>query len=394
MGCNAWNHSSNCNCGWGGDSGGGWRNGSAARTPAVKIDRVVDGLGVWGRVASSKFASYLNPNAHCPVCGDAVFFYQSESGGRVFFDALGPPWPKHRCTDSGPVVSIRRPSIASEKAKDTTRRRPKNFLGYGKPPKGAKALSEHQARRSYAANGWHPLLQVKVDDVGGGYKRVGGIDAVTGSICSVIIKGDFQSWAPTFIRVIEPERLHSDLDQTVVGSVDLASKLRARGWYGAYTIEEARLAKRAMDGEPDDMFTIGKDRSFRFFRHADLLPDVKNWADIAAAEFWFSAAASKGVAAADLGRAYLQDLVERGSKATPHVDKRDYIEQVMGVARRYQATVSAVDQRNIEFSYRVRHMLFGYIEELKNILKQHRPRHLGRAAKEVIERWQKQIGKP
>jgi hypothetical protein len=28
-----------------------------------------------------------------------VFFYQSPYGGRVFFDSLGPPWPKHPCTD-------------------------------------------------------------------------------------------------------------------------------------------------------------------------------------------------------------------------------------------------------------------------------------------------------
>jgi hypothetical protein len=33
------------------------------------------------------------------VCGEQVFFYQSPSGGRVFFDHLGPPWPKHPCTD-------------------------------------------------------------------------------------------------------------------------------------------------------------------------------------------------------------------------------------------------------------------------------------------------------
>lgn len=42
------------------------------------------------------------PNARCPVCGDAVFFYKSPTGGRVFFDELGPPWPKHPCTDSTP----------------------------------------------------------------------------------------------------------------------------------------------------------------------------------------------------------------------------------------------------------------------------------------------------
>ncbi len=46
------------------------------------------------------FPSYVNPNATCPVCGAAVYFYQSPYGGRVFFDELGPPWPKHPCTDS------------------------------------------------------------------------------------------------------------------------------------------------------------------------------------------------------------------------------------------------------------------------------------------------------
>lgn len=44
--------------------------------------------------------SFVNPNARCPVCGDPVFFYQSRYGGRVFFDDLGWPWPKHPCTDN------------------------------------------------------------------------------------------------------------------------------------------------------------------------------------------------------------------------------------------------------------------------------------------------------
>jgi len=44
--------------------------------------------------------SYLNPNAHCPVCNKPVFFYQSAHGGRVFFDNVGWPWPKHGCTDN------------------------------------------------------------------------------------------------------------------------------------------------------------------------------------------------------------------------------------------------------------------------------------------------------
>lgn len=50
-----------------------------------------------GRSATSRF---VNPNADCPVCGQPVFFYQNEYGSRVYFDELGPPWPKHPCTNN------------------------------------------------------------------------------------------------------------------------------------------------------------------------------------------------------------------------------------------------------------------------------------------------------
>jgi len=53
-----------------------------------------------GNAARSISGCYVNPNAKCPVCGDAVYFYANEHGSRVFFDDLGPPWPKHPCTDN------------------------------------------------------------------------------------------------------------------------------------------------------------------------------------------------------------------------------------------------------------------------------------------------------
>jgi hypothetical protein len=55
------------------------------------------GEGQWGTVES-----HVNPNAHCPVCGAAVYFDRSPYDGRVFFDELGWPWPKHPCTDANP----------------------------------------------------------------------------------------------------------------------------------------------------------------------------------------------------------------------------------------------------------------------------------------------------
>src|SRR4051812_6197800 len=49
---------------------------------------------------------YVNPNARCPVCNVPVFYYANSYGSRVFFDDLGPPWPKHPCTDrpTNPVM--------------------------------------------------------------------------------------------------------------------------------------------------------------------------------------------------------------------------------------------------------------------------------------------------
>lgn len=83
--CNAWNHPPNCSCGWGGF--GYLGSGSQKKS-----------IGNFFSLGCT-LSSYTNPNANCPVCGDSVFFYQSPYGGRVFFDELGPPWPKHPCTD-------------------------------------------------------------------------------------------------------------------------------------------------------------------------------------------------------------------------------------------------------------------------------------------------------
>jgi hypothetical protein len=104
--CNAWNHPADCNCGWGGDGHfggggfggyGGYGGGGGGSTYRSTFE---------GEVFEFPFVtypSYVNPNARCPVCGADVYFYQSPYGGRVFFDDLGPPWPKHPCTDN-PIV--------------------------------------------------------------------------------------------------------------------------------------------------------------------------------------------------------------------------------------------------------------------------------------------------
>lgn len=78
-------------------------------------------------------ATFVNPNALCPVCGASVFYYQNEFGSRVFFDEIGPPWPKHPCTDgqrlsedaptesrpSTPVILIERQALLARPTSPT-----------------------------------------------------------------------------------------------------------------------------------------------------------------------------------------------------------------------------------------------------------------------------------
>jgi len=91
--CNAWNHPPGCTCGWGGEGHLGRRTGGSHTS-----------FNVWPYgippIRAVTYHSYTIPNATCPVCGAEVFYYCNEYGSSVFFDDLGPPWPKHPCTDN------------------------------------------------------------------------------------------------------------------------------------------------------------------------------------------------------------------------------------------------------------------------------------------------------
>ena len=52
------------------------------------------------------------------MCGEQVYFYQSRDGGRVFFNDVGWPWPKHECTDkkAAQTGAIRTPLKSNRRA--------------------------------------------------------------------------------------------------------------------------------------------------------------------------------------------------------------------------------------------------------------------------------------
>lgn len=95
MGCNAWNHPPNCTCGWGGDGHLGRRDQYGNDSYGAYCFEQLTTFSA----TSSTTARYISPT-YCPVCGQEVFFYQNAYGSKVFFDELGPPWPKHPCTDN------------------------------------------------------------------------------------------------------------------------------------------------------------------------------------------------------------------------------------------------------------------------------------------------------
>ena len=94
-----YNHYPDCACGWCVNYG----RSRVSRTDIQNTFAYRDARSLLKQYnANSVAGCYVNPNARCPVCNAPVFFYANAAGSRVYFDDLGPPWPKHPCTDNGP----------------------------------------------------------------------------------------------------------------------------------------------------------------------------------------------------------------------------------------------------------------------------------------------------
>lgn len=96
MGCNAWNHSPSCNCGFSG--------GHRRYTPAnfsLSPHEICRSFSYWSLYGpKSSCSESLTYPITCPYCGADIFFHTNGNGDVVFFDDLGPPWPKHPCFNS------------------------------------------------------------------------------------------------------------------------------------------------------------------------------------------------------------------------------------------------------------------------------------------------------
>ena len=90
--CNAFNHSEDCGCGFGGDTGG-----AATGHPFVDEPSTFDYPRDMRRLAIS-LGRTLCFGASCWYCARFIYLYANSHGGFAIFDAKGSPWPKHFCT--------------------------------------------------------------------------------------------------------------------------------------------------------------------------------------------------------------------------------------------------------------------------------------------------------
>jgi hypothetical protein len=114
--------------------------------------------------------SFVIPNARCPVCRDRVFFYRSPFDGRVFFDELGPPWPKHPCTDN-----------ATEH--------------FPLPPSPTRASETSRLKAEWQRSGWKPFRCRKAhykEDTGM-TRVVGDMEGEQGSERTLFVRGDVRT---------------------------------------------------------------------------------------------------------------------------------------------------------------------------------------------------------
>ena len=94
--CNAHNHPTGCDCGWGGYGNSGGGSCGRGSTTFRHHGRYPSTVYVSGNSARWTGGDDFCRSTTCPICKAEVFFVR-HNGGSVWFDSLGHPWPKHKC---------------------------------------------------------------------------------------------------------------------------------------------------------------------------------------------------------------------------------------------------------------------------------------------------------
>ena len=156
------------------------------------------------------YPSYVNPNARCPVCDAKVFFYQSPYGGRVFFDELGPPWPKHPCTDNPRVKNL----FSSVDGRKPYMPEPRSELpaAISDASVGGSENAGTSIKVPWIADGWMPFVVTRIIEKPLGIEAEGKLYLAAGKEFKILrIVQD--SMSARFYRQQGPLRIGMDLIQ-------------------------------------------------------------------------------------------------------------------------------------------------------------------------------------
>lgn len=102
----------------------------------------------------------------CPHCGQRVFFFTCDHGSRVFFDELGPPWPKHRCFE-GDIETYGREFMEHAMA---VRMKLPGGIPVGRPDSGTQSVKTSSSRPSPSPQ---PIIRCLPDPESGPIEDVG-----------------------------------------------------------------------------------------------------------------------------------------------------------------------------------------------------------------------------
>ena len=103
--------------------------------------------------------AYTIPNAQCPVCGALVFYYEHTNGSKVYFEELGPPWPKHPCTDN-PRALLVAPKLISKHERPSVVR------------------NVNASQTNWVTNGWKPSTISSLKEVTAGVGIANSVEAI------------------------------------------------------------------------------------------------------------------------------------------------------------------------------------------------------------------------
>ena len=298
--CNASNHSPSCRCGFGGDGHSGSSANSLAGFGHASSFRyqTTSASSTWFLNSKPTHESFTKPQAKCPVCGQAVYYYKSPYGGSAYFDELGISWPKHPCTDT------------------MIRSRPFPMQG------NIFSITKNTGIPVWQSQGWLPVIVAGVITTDTCLLlKLKGLKGEPTTFFGCPIESGVNVGSPTFVRNTgrDSDKLEVSTITSDGGHPGVIPKTLI-GYPECYTENGFHDWKKAIEGDSKAQNRLGMIFSFAndtpLGRAIGSFPDGCNWA---AALKWFTKSADSGEWAAhnNLGVMYLNGYgVERDEART------------------------------------------------------------------------------